>query len=108
MLAWADSAASIWCQKLSQSKNLITVHMSDIDFLEPVRIGEIVEFFGEEWNIGRSSITVRILVKIVDPVTSITRDAFRFTAVMVNISDDLKPRPLPEHIQQTHSPASGV
>jgi len=101
MLAWADVAASIWCMKLVQSDNLITVHMSDIDFLAPVRVGDLVEFYGEGYKIGRTSVTVKILVMIHDPRTGQTSEAFRFTSVMVNIDRNLRSKPLPENVQNT-------
>ncbi len=101
MLAWADIAASIWCMKLVQSDSLITAHMSDIDFLMPVRVDDLVEFYGEGYRIGRTSVTVKIRVMIHDPRTGQTSDAFRFTSVMVNIDRNLHPKPLPEGVQNT-------
>ena len=101
MLAWADIAASIWCQKLVKSDNLITVHMSDIDFLEPVRVGNVVEFFGEGYRVGRSSITVRIRVMVCDPLTGQNTETFRYSCVMVNIDQNLRAKPLPEAVQNS-------
>ena len=101
MLAWADIAASIWCNLLTHSDNLITVHMSNIDFLVPVRVGDIVDFNGESYKIGRSSVTVNIIVNIFDPRTGQTKEAFRYTAVMVNIDKNLRPVPFAESIQNT-------
>ena len=99
MLAWADIASSIWCMRLVKSDNMITVHMSDIDFLSPVRVGEVVEFYGEGFTIGHSSVTVKMRVKIVDPRTGQTTEAFRYTCVMVNIDRNLRAKPLPEDVQ---------
>ena len=99
MLAWADIAASIWCMKIAQSDNMITVHMSDIDFLAPVRVGDLVEFYGESYKVGRSSVTAKIVVQVVDPRTGTSSEAFRYTCVMVNIDRNLRPKPLPEKIQ---------
>jgi len=101
MLAWADIAASLWCMKLTQSDNLITVHMSDINFLTPVRVGDIAEFYGEKYSIGKSSVTVHITVKTFDPRTGQTNDAFKFSAVMVNIDRNLRSKPFQNDIQGT-------
>lgn len=101
MLAWADVAASIWCMRLARSDNMITKHMSDIDFLAPVRVGDVVEFYGESFKVGRTSVTVKIVVTIYDPRTSVTSEAFRYTTVMVNIDRNLRPKPLPPEIQGT-------
>lgn len=103
MLAWADIAASLWCMRLAQSDNMITVHMSDIDFLAPVRVGDTVEFYGESYATGRTSVTVRMLVMIFDPRTSQTSEAFRYTTVMVNIDRNLRPKPLPPALQNHKS-----
>ena len=99
MLAWADIAASIWCMRLARADNLVTVHMSDMNFLAPVRVGEIVEFHGDSYRVGKSSITVTIVVKIHDPLSDVTSDAFSYTATMVNIDRNLKPKPLPGDVQ---------
>ncbi len=99
MLAWADVAASLWCMRLARSDRMITVHMSDVDFLAPVRVGDIVEFFGESYRTGRTSVTVRIMVMIYDPRTTQTMEAFRYTTVMVNIDRNLRPKPLPPELQ---------
>ncbi len=101
MLAWADIAASIWCHQLTHSDALVTVHMSDIDFLTPVRVGDIVEFHGKTYKIGTSSVTVYIIVKIFDPRTGQTKEAFRYTTVMVNIDKNLQPLPFMTSIQNT-------
>ena len=102
MLAWADIAASIWCMRLARADNMVTVHMSDMDFLAPVRVGEVVEFYGESYKIGKTSVTVQISVKINDPLSGVTTDAFHFTATMVNIDRNLRPKPLPQDIQRSH------
>lgn len=99
MLAWADIAASIWCMKLAHSENMITVHMSDVNFMTPVRVGDIVEFYGESFKTGRTSVTVKIVVMIHDPRTGRTTEAFRYTTVMVNIDRNLRPQPLAPELQ---------
>ncbi len=99
MLVWADIAASIWCMKLTRSDQLITVHMSDIDFVAPVRVGDLVEFYGIGYRIGRSSVTVQMVVRTHDPRVDHTVETFRFTAVMVNIDRNLRSKPFPADIQ---------
>lgn len=103
MLAWADIAASIWCMQIVRagSDSMITVHMSDIDFMAAVRVGDIVEFYGESYKVGRTSVTVHIIVKIYDPRSGTTSEAFRYTTVMVNIDRNLKPSPLMLDVQNT-------
>lgn len=101
MLAWADIAASLWCMRLTQSDQMITVHMSDVDFVSPVRVGDIVEFYGDTYKIGRSSVSAHIIVKTFDPRTGHTSEAFRYNAVMVNIDKNLKSQQFPREIQNT-------
>ncbi len=104
MLAWADIAASIWCMKIVKSDNMITKHMSDIDFLAPVRVGDMVEFHGESYKVGRTSVTVKIVVTIYDPRTAVTSEAFRYTTVMVNIDRNLRPKAIDPLIQGSEFP----
>ncbi|MBT7615777.1 MAG: hypothetical protein HN590_00675, partial [Calditrichaeota bacterium] len=68
---------------------------------KPVRVGECVEFFGEGYHIGKSSITVYIVVKISAALVGETIEAFRYTTVMVSIDSKLKSLPFPIAIQNT-------
>ena len=101
MLAWSDIAASLWCMRIARSDNMVTVHMSDLSFLAPVRVSDIVEFWGESYKVGKTSVTVKIVVNIFDPRSNTTNEAFRYTTVMVNIDRNLKPKSLPAEIQGT-------
>ena len=82
--------------------------MSDIDFLAPVRVGNVVEFYGEGYRVGRSSITVKIRVMVCDPHTGQNTEAFRYSCVMVNIDRNLRTKPLHEKVQNSgNMPDSG-
>ncbi|MBM3328130.1 MAG: hypothetical protein FJY67_01475 [Calditrichaeota bacterium] len=99
MLAWADIAASLWCMRIARSDNMVTVHMSDVTFVAPVRVGDIVEFYGDTFETGKTSVTVRIIVMIQDPRTGQSTEAFRYTTTMVNIDRNLRPKLLPPELQ---------
>ena len=101
MLAWSDIAASLWCMRIVHSDNMVTVHMSDLNFLAPVRVGDIVEFWGESYKVGKTSVTVKIMVNIFDPRSNITNEAFRYTTVMVNIDRNLRPKQVATELQGT-------
>jgi acyl-CoA thioesterase YciA len=44
------------------ARRVVTVAMKEVIFLEPVFVGDLVSFFTELVSIGRTSITVRVIV----------------------------------------------
>jgi acyl-CoA thioesterase YciA len=74
---------------------VVTVAMQEVVFHEPVFVGDLVSFYTELLRVGRTSITVRVLV---DSARRSNRDdTVRVTAAeitYVNVDDGGRPRPI--------------
>jgi acyl-CoA thioesterase YciA len=57
-----DLASAVEARKVA-SHRYVTKALREVEFHEPVFVGDIVSFFTETVRVGRTSITVRVLVE---------------------------------------------
>ena len=62
ILAHIDLASAIEARKLA-AQRYVTKAMREVEFHEPVFLGDIVSFYTETIRVGRTSITVRVTVE---------------------------------------------
>jgi acyl-CoA thioesterase YciA len=62
ILSHVDLASAIEARKLAAHR-YVTKAMREVEFLEPVFLGDIVNFYTETVRLGRTSITVRVIVE---------------------------------------------
>ncbi len=63
LLRWIDEEASIYAMSKMNSKQVVTKYISEIDFINSARPGDIIEIGLEFLKIGRTSITLRCEVR---------------------------------------------
>lgn len=63
VLAWIDEEAAIYVTCQLGKGNIVTKFMSEIDFVSSAKLGDIIEIGMETVKFGKSSITVRCLVR---------------------------------------------
>jgi len=62
ILSHIDLASAIEARKVAPH-HYVTKAMREVEFHEPVHVGDIVSFYTETVRIGRTSVTVRVLVE---------------------------------------------
>ena len=62
ILSHIDLASAVEARKVAAHR-YVTKAMREVEFHEPVFLGDIVSFYTETLRIGRTSITVRVLVE---------------------------------------------
>src|ERR687895_1426711 len=62
ILSNIDLASAIEARKAGAHR-YVTKAMREVEFHEPVFLGDIVSFFSETVRVGRTSITVRVLIE---------------------------------------------
>ena len=62
ILSHIDLASAVEARKLA-SRRYVTKAMHEVEFHEPVFLGDIVNFFTETVRVGRTSITVKVTVE---------------------------------------------
>jgi len=62
ILSHIDLASAVEAKKTAPHR-YVTKAMREVDFREPVFVGDIVSFFTETLRVGRTSVTVRVSVE---------------------------------------------
>ena len=63
LLKWIDEEAAIFAFCQADTPHLVTKAMSEIEFVSPVMVGDIIEFGCELIELGNSSISVKMTVR---------------------------------------------
>ncbi len=92
ILSYVDQAAFVEAKRQAHLR-YVTVCIKEVEFKEPVFVGDVLSLYGETVRIGRTSITVRVKVmaeRSQPPTTTVhVTDA---EVIMVAIGDDNRPR----------------
>ena len=62
ILSYIDQAGAVDAHQYAEGR-LVTVSMREVEFLAPVRVGDLVSFYAETTRIGRTSLTVKVEVE---------------------------------------------
>ncbi|HUH36367.1 MAG TPA: hotdog domain-containing protein [Spongiibacteraceae bacterium] len=71
LLAWIDEEAVIFASCRLGSKRLVTKFMSEINFVSPGKLGDIIELGVEATAVGTTSLTMRCNVRNKDTLQTI-------------------------------------
>lgn len=63
ILSYIDVAGGVEAVRHTKHDRFVTVAMREIVFLEPVFIGDLVSFYAETVRVGKTSITVKVIVE---------------------------------------------
>lgn len=94
ILSYIDIAAAIEVRKHTLKK-IVTKAMHEVVFVAPVFVGDLVSFYTEFVRVGRTSITVKVIVEA-DRISS-PRERVRVTeaeVIYVAIDDNRRPVPI--------------
>jgi acyl-CoA thioesterase YciA len=62
ILSYIDQAGAVDAHRFAKGR-LVTVAMREVEFHQPVRVGDLVSFYARTTRIGNTSITVRVEVE---------------------------------------------
>ncbi len=97
LMSHADIAGSIHAYRRAGGK-VVTVSVDDFTFLQPVYIGDVVNFYCELGRVGRTSLSVAVDMQVERPGAAAGTYIKVATAKItyVHIDDSRKPSPVPE------------
>ena len=94
ILSHIDLASAVEARKAGQHR-YVTKAMREVEFHEPVFLGDIVSFFTERVRLGRTSVTVKVTVEA-ERWSSGTGERVKVTeAEVVLVAVDAAGRPIP-------------
>lgn len=86
MMGWMDEAGAIFARKYTDEQHVVTVKFSEIVFKNPVKVGQIVNFYACEPKLGRTSITFDLMGRVGEKVV------IRTTCTFVALHEDGTPK----------------
>ena len=63
ILSYIDMAGAIEAHRHTRIERFVTVAMREVIFHKPVFVGDLVSFYAETVRVGRTSITIRVMVE---------------------------------------------
>jgi acyl-CoA thioesterase YciA len=98
ILSLIDQAGAIAAHGLGVGK-LVTVAMREVEFKQPVQVGDLVTCWARVTKVGRTSVTSVVRVVAQSPMAQARgepeRDVTQAEVVYVHVGDDGRPQPLP-------------
>jgi acyl-CoA thioesterase YciA len=91
ILSHIDLAGAIAARKKLGPLNFVTVALDHVVFHKPVFVGDLVSFYAETLKIGRTSVTVRVIVEAERMDTGETVRVTEADVVYVAVDKDWKP-----------------
>lgn len=102
-----DKASSIAVENIIRGK-AVTVHVSEINFKQPIYNGDIFTIYTEIVALGKSSITIDVEVNVINhttyEITEVTDATFKFVSVddrglSIPLESVMRPN-IPEYVQK--------
>jgi acyl-CoA thioesterase YciA len=94
ILTYIDQAGAVVAH-LHGAGRVVTVAMEKVVFHQPVYVGDLVSFYGELVRIGRTSITVKVVVEAEPPGAGVpSRRVTEAEITYVNVDAQGRPTPI--------------
>lgn len=97
ILSLIDQAGAIAAQRLGGGK-LVTVAMREVEFKQPVHVGDLVTCWARVTRVGRTSATVIVRVEAQSPMARARnephRDVTQAEVIYVHVDDENRPMPI--------------
>jgi acyl-CoA thioesterase YciA len=94
IMSLMDKAAAVAAWRYARMR-VLTASASEITFLSPIRVGEVVRAAATVVHVGQTSMDTEVLVEAENVVTGDVRPAASGYFTMVAVDDEWRPAPLP-------------
>jgi acyl-coenzyme A thioesterase 7 len=106
MMQWIAEAGTLTASRVARG-TVVLGAMDDIDFLQPVKVGEIAILRAQVESVGRTSLEVGVRVWSENVATGARAMTLNSHLVFVSVDEGAHPRPVPEAIVP-HDATEGV
>ena len=94
ILSHIDLAAAVEVRKTTGAKNIVTVAMDKVVFHKPVFVGDVVSFYTRTRKVGRTSVTIEVVVEATRADTQETVRVTEAEVVFVAVDPSWNPVPV--------------
>jgi len=95
ILSYIDQAGAVEAHRHTPGR-IVTVAMREVEFHQPVFVGDLVSFFTETLHVGRTSLTVRVVVQAARAMGKGTVKVTEAEVVYVHVDQEGCPVEIPE------------
>ena len=95
VLHWMDICGAIAGMRFS-NRQVVTASMDHVDFIAPIEMGEVAVIEGYVFNVGRTSLDVKVDVRAENPRTDEQRRTTTSYFTFVALDDEGAPAGVPE------------
>jgi len=99
MLAWIDEAAATYACSVCNTHRMLTVKLSEVIFKKPVKVGNIINIYGEVNKMGNTSISIKITAKKYNVFTESEIDVCTTDITFVRVDDEGSPIPIADNVK---------
>ena len=97
ILSYIDQAGAVEAHLHAAAGRFVTVAMREVEFHQPVFVGDLVSFYTETLRKGRTSVSVKVVVEAERARTRGARvKVTEAEVVYVHVDQNNRPLPLPE------------
>src|SRR6266545_3987593 len=107
MMEWITKAGTLAASRVARG-TVVLGAMDDIDFLHPVKVGQIAILRARVEEVGTSSLEVGVRVFAEDVLTGRRRVTLNSHLVFVKVGEDVRPRPVDAKIQPRDAAESAL
>src|SRR3972149_7873841 len=107
MMEWITKAGTMAAARVARGAVVLGA-TDDIDFLHPVRVGQIAILRAQVEDVGTSSLEVGVRVWAENVLSGERVVTLNSHLVFVRVGDDLRPRPVPARIEARAAAAPGL
>ena len=102
MLAWLDEAAVAYACQVCETPRMVTVTIDKVEFLKPVRPGQIIKIYGSVQNFGNTSCLLNIEARRHSTYNGSEKVVCQTKMKFVRIDGDGEPVPVSTYIKEKH------
>ena len=102
MLAWLDESAVAFACQACETPRMVTVSMDKVEFLKPVRPGQIIKIYGEVHKIGNSSCTIRVEARRYSSYNGSEKIVCLTNMKFVRVDGDGEPVPISTYVKEKY------
>lgn len=95
VLKWMDEVGAMSAMRFA-GRACVTAHINSVNFERPIQVGEIAHTRAYVYEVGQTSVRVRVRAYGEDPLTGESEQTTESHFVFVAIDDDHRPTPVPE------------
>lgn len=101
IMSWMDIAAAMCASKHCENP-VVTVHISDIDFISPIKVGTHVVIKASVNYVGNTSMVIGVKVESENPYTGQVRKTTKAYLTFVAVDEFGKPMSVPSLVPETN------